>query len=217
MIKAVLFDMDGILYDSEAWYMKGTVAQMRAYGYTGPQEKIYAVIGTTMAGTFDILYDLLDHKISKEQLAADNDRYFLVDHPLNYRSIMFEGVPEQLNRLKSHGLKLACCSSSPEKTILDSLDAMGIRSCFDFVESGENVPQAKPAPDIYLLAMKALGCTSEECIVYEDSKAGIEAGIRAGCYTIAREDKRFNQDQSEASLIVRDIQGMADAVLKENK
>jgi beta-phosphoglucomutase-like phosphatase (HAD superfamily) len=56
MIKAVLFDMDGILYDSEAWYMKGTVAQMRAYGYTGPQEKIYAVIGTTMAGTAEVAW-----------------------------------------------------------------------------------------------------------------------------------------------------------------
>ena len=52
MIKAVLFDMDGILYDSEYYYMQGTVAQMRAYGYEGPVENIYQIIGTTMQKTY---------------------------------------------------------------------------------------------------------------------------------------------------------------------
>lgn len=207
--------MDGILYDSEAWYMRGTVELMRSYGYTGEEEKIYAVIGTTMAGTFRILDDLLDHKVPMEKLMADNDQYFLVDHPLNYKTIMFKGVPEELKRLKDHGLKLACCSSSPMQTILDSLDAMGIREDFTFIESGENVPKAKPAPDIYLLAMQALNLKPEDCIVYEDSAAGIKAGKQAGCKVIAREDRRFNQDQSHADLIVKDIQGMVHAVLKE--
>ena len=58
MIKAVLFDMDGILYDSEYFYMQGTVAQMRAYGYDGPAKNIYRIIGTTMQTTYEMLYDI---------------------------------------------------------------------------------------------------------------------------------------------------------------
>lgn len=207
--------MDGILLDSEAWYMKGTVALMRSYGYTGPVENIYSVIGTTTDGAFEILHELLDHKISMEQLIQDNDQYFLTEHPLDCRTIMFKGVPEELKRLKNHGLILACCSSSPLQVILESLDAMGIRDNFTFIESGDNVPQAKPAPDIYLLAMQTLKLKPEECIVYEDSAAGIKAGKQAGCMVIAREDRRFHQDQSHADLIVKNIQSMADTVLKE--
>jgi beta-phosphoglucomutase-like phosphatase (HAD superfamily) len=60
MIKAVLFDMDGILYDSERFYMDITVRVMRSLGYTGPEESLYAVVGTTAKGTWKILYDLLE-------------------------------------------------------------------------------------------------------------------------------------------------------------
>jgi HAD superfamily hydrolase (TIGR01509 family) len=216
MKKAVLFDMDGILYDSEAYYMKGTIEQMRAYGYEGPAEKIYAVVGTTMDGTYQILHDLLGGRVSKEQLEKGNDYYFGVLHPLDYRSIMFPGVPEQLKRLQDAGIRLACCSSSPEKTILDSLDAMGIRPFFSFVESGENVHHPKPDPEIYLLAMQSLGLQPQDCAVYEDSETGIASGRAAGCFTIARRDTRFHQDQSGADLLVADIREMADTVLKEN-
>ena len=58
MIQAVLFDMDGILCDSELFYMEGTLAQMRGFGYTGPEEKVWSVIGTTMDVTYQILYEL---------------------------------------------------------------------------------------------------------------------------------------------------------------
>jgi len=215
-IRAVLFDMDGILYDSEYWYMQGTLKQMASYGYRGPAEKVYQIIGTTMDGTYDILYRLLDGKISKKQLAADNDRYFLADHPINYRQIMFPGVPEEVKKLHDSGRRLAVCSSSPRATVDDSLKAMGIESYFDYVESGEEIEHPKPDPDTYLRAAAALGVRPQNCVVYEDSRMGIEAGKRAGMYTVAREDRRFGQDQSRADRIVKDIQELTAWIGRED-
>ena len=98
MIKAVLFDMDGILYDSEYYYMQGTVAQMRAYGYEGPVENIYQIIGTTMQKTYEMLYDMLDGKVPLEVIRENNERYFNVEHPIRFKEIMFPSIPQALHR-----------------------------------------------------------------------------------------------------------------------
>ena len=216
MVKAVLFDMDGILYDSEYYYMNGTIDQMHRWGYTGDDRKIYAILGTTMEDTYQIMYDLLGGKVPIEKLAEGNERYFLIEHPLDYKKIMFPGIPEALRELKEMGLKTAVCSSSPYQTITDSLDAMGIRELFDFIESGERVPHAKPAGDIYLMAAEALNTKTEDCLVYEDSCLGIQAGKNAGIFTAARKDDRFFQDQSAADLMVSDIQELVSWIRKEN-
>lgn len=216
MIKAVLFDMDGILYDSEYYYMKGTIDQMRRYGYDGPERPIYAIMGTSMDETYRILYDLLDGRVPLDVIRENNERYFNEEHPLHFKEIMFPGIKEELTKLKQMGLKLAVCSSSPLPLIQASLKEMEIDGLFDFAESGDNVKNPKPAPDIYLLARQELGVAADECIVYEDSTLGIEAGRRAGIFTVAREDRRFFQDQSHADLTVKDIQSLTDWIRKEN-
>ena len=217
MIKAVLFDMDGILYDSEYFYMNGTIEQLRAYGYTGSDEAVYAILGTTMEETYRICYELLDGRVPLQKIIDGNEKYFREDHPIDYRAIMFPGVPEAIRELKEAGIRTAVCSSSPYQTIIESLDAMGIRSLFDFIESGERVKNAKPAPDIYLRAAEALNVPKENCCVYEDSNMGILAGKNAGIFTVARRDDRFRQDQSPADLIVEDIQELVSVVRKENQ
>ena len=216
MIRAVLFDMDGILYDSEYFYMNGTIDQMRRYGYDGPVEDVYAIMGTSMEDTYLILYRLLDGKVPLDEIRKNNERYFQVEHPLHFREIMFPGLKQELQKLKDMGIRMAVCSSSPIDLIHDSLKEMDVDSLFDFVESGDNVQNPKPAPDIYLLAQKELGVAKEDCIVYEDSTLGIEAGKRAGIFTVAREDNRFLQDQSHADKKVKDIQSLVEWIRKEN-
>jgi len=205
MIRAVLSDMDGTLFDSEYFYMSGTVDQMRQYGYTGEEKEIYRILGTDMEGTYRILYELLEGKVPYETIVKNNEYYFGTLHPIDYRAIMFEDVPEGLKWLKSDGLKLAVCSSSPKETIRESLKAMGILEYFDYIVSSDEVDQPKPAPDVYLRAAEMLGVKREECIVYEDAAMGIEAGKRAGMITIARKDDRFGQDQTKADCIVEDM------------
>lgn len=84
MIRAVLFDMDGILCDSEAFYMEGTLAWMRRYGYQGTLQEICTIVGTTMEETYRILRDLLGGVLTEAEIAAENDRYFREECPLNY-------------------------------------------------------------------------------------------------------------------------------------
>lgn len=216
MIKAVLFDMDGILYDSECWYLEGTIDQLRQFGYEGPDEDVYATIGLDMERNYDLLEKLLDYRVPREKIIASNERYFNVLHPLDYRAIMFPGIPEELKRLKDMGIRTAVCSASPMSIIVNSLKAMGIYELFDFIETVENVTKPKPAGDIYELAAEELGMDKKECLVYEDSRLGIEAGKNAGIFTVAREDNRFRQDQSHADLIVKDIHELTEWIRKEN-
>ena len=216
MIKAVLFDMDGILYDSECWYLEGTIDQLRQFGYTGPDEAVFATIGLDMERNYDLLEKLLDYKVPREEIIRHNEEYFNVLHPLDYKAIMFEGIPEELRALRQMGIRTAVCSASPMSIIVNSLEAMGIRDLFDFVETGENVKHSKPAGDIYELAAENLRVDKKECLVYEDSRLGIEAGRNAGIFTAAREDKRFGQDQSHADLIVKDIHELTEWIRKEN-
>lgn len=212
MTKAVLFDMDGILYDSEGFYMKTTSAVMRRLGYKGPEERLYDVIGATSEKTWKILYDLLDGEYSGREIERAWIAHYR-ENPLNYREAMFADIPDTLKRLKRHGFAMACCSSSSRRVIEDSLEAMEIRGFFSYVVSGEDIEQAKPDPMIYLLAAEEVGAKPEDCYVYEDSAMGIEAGVRAGMTVIARKDDRFFQDQSRAHRIVMNAAQMAEAVI----
>lgn len=214
MIKAVLFDMDGILYDSERFYMDITVRVMRSLGYTGPEESLYAVVGTTAKGTWKILYDLLEGEYSGRTIERAWIEY-LRAHPLNYAEAMFPDIPDTLKRLLDAGIRMACCSSSNPSVIQDSLKQMQILSYFTYVVSSEEIERAKPDPMIYLLAAEKLGVNPEECAVYEDSALGIEAGKRAGMLVIARKDDRFLQNQDGADRIVTSAAQMADYILKE--
>ena len=216
MIKAVLFDMDGILYDSECWYLEGTIDQLRQFGYTGTDEAVYQTIGLDMERNYDLLEKLLDYKVPRDTIIKSNEKYFNVLHPLDYRAIMFPGLDEELRKIRAMGIRTAVCSASPMDIIENSLAAMGIRDFFDFIETVENVKRPKPAGDIYELAARELGVDKADCIVYEDSTLGIEAGRRAGIFTVAREDKRYNQDQSHADLIVKDIQELTEWIRREN-
>lgn len=216
MIKAILFDMDGILFDSEPWYMNGTIEWMREYGYTGDEESVWKILGTTMDETYSILYELLGGSVEREELIRRNERYFGIEHPVKPVDLVFPGVPETVRRIHDEGFLTAVCSSSPRDTIYEVLDSIGITDCYDVILSGDEKFPPKPAPDIYLTAAEKLGVLPEECIVYEDSCRGITAGKQAGMTVIARRDDRFRQDQSGADHIVKDIYEMA-SILSEGE
>ena len=201
MAKAVLFDMDGILYDSEIQYAKVTERVMRSLGYTGPVEPLYEAVGKTSEGTWQLLFDLLDGNFSRREI----EQAWIKDnlaHPIDYRAIMFDDIPMTLKTLKKNGFLLACCSSSTKAVIQKSLEDMGIAKYFSLSVSAEEIEHPKPAPDIYLYAAEKLNVPPENCWVYEDSQIGIEAGKRAGMKVVARREVRFRQNQTGSDYIV---------------
>ena len=179
-IKAILFDMDGVLMDSEYYYHFGTFNWMRRLGFTGDHSQLNQLIGTTMATTYDMLYELFGGKYSKEELTRVNEEYFEKEDPLDCKKIMFGNVKECLISFKKMGLKLALCSSSPMKTIIDDLRQMEIDHLFDCITSGEDFERSKPDPDCYLKAAAVFGVSPADCVVFEDSFNGLKSGRAAG-------------------------------------
>jgi HAD superfamily hydrolase (TIGR01509 family) len=128
----------------------------------------------------------------------------------DYKSILNPGVIETLEFLKKNNFKVALASSSKMHIIQKAIKQCEIASFFDFVISGEQFKESKPNPEIYLTAIKAIGCTPCECIVVEDSSYGIEAGSSAGTYVIAKKDDRFNFDQTKADDQIEQIDEIID-------
>lgn len=206
--KSVLFDMDGVLIDSESYYCEGTYIWMKELGYTGEESAIYTMIGTTMEVTYQILAKLLNNAYTTSQLKVVNEDYFR-RFPLPYAKIMKKSIPQLLQGLKAKGIKTAVCSSSPLATIEKVLEECQISSYFDYIVSGEQFVESKPNPEIYLHAANVLSNNPDECIVIEDSTLGIQAGKNAGMRVIALHDKKFSLDQSDASTIVDSIEDVA--------
>lgn len=216
MIKAVLFDMDGILIDSERYYMEGTYQYMKNMGFKGTRKDVYSIIGTTMDVTYDMLFDLLDGKCSREEIIRVNEATF-GDGKIPFKEIVFEGVQDTIVEMKTKGLKLALCSSSPMRTIQNCVRELDIEHYFDVIVCGDDFHESKPNPEIYLYAMEHIGVKPHEAIVYEDSALGIQAGKRSGSFTVARKELRFHLDQSAADLIVSDIFEFKEEVYRQMK
>lgn len=206
-MKAVLFDMDGVLVDSENFYMKGTYDWISKKGFKGKFEDVFILVGTTLSGTYKLLYEMLDEKYSIEEISKMNEEYFSKTNPIDYKKIMKNGVVELLSFLKENGVQMALCSSSPMYNIKKVLTDCEIISFFDYIISGEDLKESKPNPEIYLKAMERLKVSPKDCFVIEDSTMGIEAGKRAGVEVIAIRDFLFNQDQTRADYIVDDLFG----------
>lgn len=212
-MKAVLFDMDGVLIDSETFYMNGTFEWMQAVGYTGTFEELCKIVGTTMQRTHEMLTDMLEHRFSMDEVIAMNETYF-EQHPLDYGNLKKEGVIETLSSLKEAGYKVALCSSSPMSNIKHVIEVCGFEPYLDFVVSGEQFTHSKPHPEIYLHAAEVLGVKPQECVVVEDSEYGIQAGVSAGMVVLALEDKKIPNNQSKATEIIRSLKVVKELVEK---
>ena len=97
------------------------------------------------------------------------------------------------------------------------LEECGIDGYFEVVESGDELHQSKPNPEIYLLTLDKLGLPAEACCAVEDSDPGIEAARRAGIYTIAKREERFGFKQQGADVMVDEIPGVIGAVVGYNR
>jgi mannitol-1-/sugar-/sorbitol-6-/2-deoxyglucose-6-phosphatase len=179
--RALLWDMDGLLVDSEPlWFrVERDFAARRGGDFT--EEHARENIGKGIRNTVRFMHELFGFPVD---LDRDVDE-LIADFLARAGELTLKpGAAELLERTRGvHGLALA--SSSHRRLVYRSLDQFGIRHVFSAVVSGEDAPRPKPAPDLFLRAAELLGVPIGECVVLEDSIAGVTAGRAAGAIVIA--------------------------------
>ena len=185
-IEAVIFDLDGVIVSTDECHY-------RAWKKTADEEGIYfdRKINDRLRGVsrMDSLEIVLERA---ERLYTDEEKVELAERKNNYykeyikkltKDDILNGVNENLAELKAKGIKVAIGSSS--KNPPDILKYIGLDNYFDAVSDGNNITKSKPDPEVFLKAADMLGVPYEKCLVVEDADSGIEAGKRAGMYTLA--------------------------------
>ena len=207
MIKAVFFDCDGVLVDSERFDQALNEDFIRGYHLDIDPKAFYIFVGSSPSlNTWDTFYAGVADKTewSKEEF-REIYRNHRRNNPrkLQFKGILFEDVLRTLRYLKEErDMKVACASSSSPEYIERALTECEIKPYFDLQVSGYDFKKSKPSPDIYLFCRDQMGLRSEECLVSEDSPYGIEAAIAAGMPVLARRDTLFSMDQSKATRII---------------
>jgi beta-phosphoglucomutase family hydrolase len=205
VIKGVIFDMDGVLIDSEPMHYKVFMQYAKEFlSLEIASEEYNSFIGSTNTHMFTFLKDKYNLKQAVSDMAKEYDQKieeFLLS--TNETIAPIDGVDVLVSQLYKENIKLAVASSSEKNRIDIVIDMFGMDKYFSAKISGQQVKHSKPAPDIFLLAAKTLGLDPEECAVIEDSKNGVAAAKAAGMKCIGYTNPNSgNQDISRADRII---------------
>ena len=175
---AVIFDMDGVLVDSEPFGFEALRRVMARYGLPYREEENAEFLGRTTLDSCHILRARHGLRESAETLADWYIEGML--EQIGQGPIPMVGVPDVLKTIRAAGYRLALASSAEVRVIDANLTALGLRPLFDAVVSATQVARGKPAPDVFLAAAERLGVRPAACLVVEDSRNGLLAAKAAG-------------------------------------
>lgn len=207
MIKAVLFDLDGVLIDSEHLSQKIYEDFIQETGYPIPLERFYLLIGShKMWDPFSKVIEGIDIGKSAKEFEEEivNYRKKRIDD-YDISTLAFKDTKETLEAIKRLGIKIAVASSSSIDYVRRMLVGNKIDMYFDVTTTCDDFERPKPEPDIYLYCQKTLHVDPDECLIIEDSPLGIEAAKRAKIKVIAKRDHTFGFDQSRADFFIDDL------------
>lgn len=204
-MKAIIFDMDGVMIDSEYAYTSAIKALMSELGHSVSESYIYTFVGTTHEFTWSQI---------KEDYQLKDDTTTYINNMLDRREeivakdgiISNPNIKEFILDAYQKGYRLAIASSSPKSEIFRTVKTLDVEQYFEFIVSGEEVKHSKPAPDIFLYAAKLLELAPVDCYVIEDSKNGSLAAKAAGMYCVGYRDPQYPiQDLTAADIVVEDF------------
>lgn len=215
MIKAVIFDLDGLLIDSEPLAYKSQNQVLQKYGKSFTlQEYIASYAGRPGKENARHLVDDYNLPISYEQ-SYEEYRAFSIENTKNVQ--LKYGAVELIDYLRKNNYEVCLGTSSSKLRAEAILNLHGILNKFDSIITSDNVKHGKPEPDIFLAAVESLGFKADECLVLEDSKAGIEAANRGKVPAIFIPDLRKADDEVKSKTVaVLDSLNDVIAYLKEH-
>ncbi len=180
---AVVFDMDGVIFDSERATMYCWLDLAEKYDIPNIKEPYYACIGTTMVRTREIMLETYGPDFPYDEYAKEASVMYHEKYD-GGRLPMKKGIRELLVFLKENNKKIALASSSRRQTVVNQLRDANILEYFDAVICGDMVERSKPAPDIFLKACSEIGVEPQRAYGIEDSFNGIRALSAAGMHAI---------------------------------
>lgn len=201
-ICGVLFDMDGLVVDTEKLYSRFWREACAFYGYEMSYEQSLHMRGLGGQAGEKMLHSFFGPGADYMQLR--NKRIELMGAFVDEHGVELKpGILELMAFLEEKGIPAAITSSSPIPRIRKFLSPYGLDSRFAALCSGRDVPKGKPAPDIYLAGAKALNLPPENCLALEDAPAGIESAYRAGCLAVMVPDLDPPDEKTRSMLYAR--------------
>ncbi|WP_434564934.1 HAD family phosphatase [Thermoanaerobacterium thermosaccharolyticum] len=205
MFEAVIFDMDGVLIDSEPLHLKLEEEIFKEIGANVSFEEHNSFVGTTSHYMWEYIKTKYNIPYTVDKLVEmDRRRYF--DYILKHEDAVkpIEGVGELVKELYSKKVKLAVASSSPIDVIELVVKRLKLKDYFNELVSGDFVKRSKPYPDIFLYAAEKLNVVPEKCLVVEDSNKGVLAAKSAGMKVVGFINPNSgNQDIKMADMIIQ--------------
>lgn len=215
MAEAVIFDMDGVLVNSEPYHFEAEKQILAKMGITITDEEIQNFVGLAMDKMWTRLKESYSLEKSIEELVKE-DTEFRVDFFRGIGKIKpIDGVSDLISGIKSAGLKSAVASSSHPDLISVLLKAAGLAESFPVYLSGFQVKRGKPEPDIFIETARRLETGCGSCVVIEDSSNGVKAAKKAGMKCIGYSNPfSGNQDLSDADIIINSFSEIKISFLK---
>jgi len=201
MIQAILFDLDGLMVDSEPHSLASWEAVLQERGVTLDQLTIDSILGLRIDATARTLIDKY-HLPDTVQGLSDAKTEYQIAH-LDGNVQPMPGLIELLDEIDRRDLKKAVASSGIHRYVEAVLRANGLLDRFSVIITGDQVAHGKPAPDVFLAAARALHAEPQHCLVLEDAPAGVQAAKAAGMTCIAVPDQGVAKlDLSQADKVM---------------
>lgn len=196
-IKAIIFDMDGVLINTEPLHYRIWRKIFRKRGLEISYDKYKGCIGATFEYLLDLILTNYGYNFHDDMQNIRKEFAYIKSEIIKKEGFpKLEGVEDMIRRMYQAGYRLAVASSSPQVYIEGAMKYLGIEDCFCVLNSGENVANSKPAPDTFLNTAQKLGVRPQECLVVEDSTNGCYAAKNAKMPCLAF----YNPDSGEQDL-----------------
>ncbi len=213
MIRGAIFDMDGLLVDSELLWTRAEIEVFATVGMELDEIKCAETVGMGLDQVVAFRYAQRPFsERSREEVARAIHRR--VVELVKEHARPMPGALQALEFVRSKGARIGLATASDHQLIAAALGRLGILAMFDHLQSSAELPRGKPHPDVYLLAAKGIRVAPAECVAFEDSLPGVEAILAAGMKAVAVPEKRLVSDERflRADVVLESLDKLDDEI-----